>query len=117
MKTQVKKVVDQETGAFIEQECAVTFDNGQTFTSGGGWLMQRADNNKWEGVLYATKHEEKSTVQSWDGKLRIPAYFRDYRHNFGGTIRHVWFQWNNIRFYGKFCCDRSELVRVKQINS
>ena len=108
-------VQDKATGAFIEPACTMIHE-GHEFTSGGAWLAQRKDTGKFEGYIYA--NPETKEVTSWDGKLRIPAYFSaSHRHNFGGQMRHMWFTYQGKKFYGRYCCDYNECVHVKEVAS
>jgi len=103
----------KDKSQFAEVDCAFTFQ-GKTFTNNGAIIAQNINTGKYEGLVYA--NTETNEVTSWDGSIKIPARFsKPYRHNFGGHFQHVWFTYNGINFHGKYGCDWSQLVRVKQV--
>ena len=106
---------DDNTGAFIEQKCCIKFED-KKFCSGGSYLCQRADNGKYEGLLYGDWKKEE--LSSWDGTLKIPAiYGREYRNNFGAKCRYVWFKYMDRYFVGRWDgIEWSQIVRVKEIS-
>lgn len=111
-------IKDEKTGAFIEQDCTIELQ-GHKFTSGGAFIAQRKDTGKFEGYVYAQIQEHDAGygfVTSWAGDIRRHAYFsRRYYHNFGGTMRHVWFKYNGMNFHGQYCDKWNECVHVKQV--
>lgn len=105
---------DENSGAFIEQKCCIKFED-KKFCFGGSYLCQRADNGKYQGLLYGSWGKQE--LSSWDGTLKIPAiYGREYRNNFGAKCRYVWFKYMNRYFVGRWDgIEWSQIVRVREI--
>jgi len=112
-------ISDKTTGAFIEQKCCIEH-GGQKFCSGGSWLCIRKDTGKMAGILYASHKADPEIgdyVQSWDGSLKIRAvYGREYRDNFGGLRRNVYFRYQDRYFWGKwYGTEWSDIIKVQEI--
>lgn len=108
----------QSKDGFIDQDCTIEHE-GKTFTSGGAFIARRTDTGKFGGIVYAEWRDDKPfTVSNWDGDIRMPAQKgKVWLSNFGDKRRSVWFEWNNVKFYGVWCSiDNNQVVRVKEIN-
>lgn len=106
---------DTQSKGFIETKCCIDH-HGQKFCAGGSWLLKRIDTGKYEGVLYGDW--DKKVISSWDGSLKIPAYYsyRDFRNNFNARCCTVHFKYAGMYFYGRWSgMDWSQLIRVKEI--
>jgi hypothetical protein len=108
-------ITDIQTGSFIEKKCCIEHE-GKKFCSGGSWLCQRVDTGKFVGILYGDWN--KKIISSWDGSLKIPAYYssHDFRNNFGAECCTVHFKWNDHYFYGRWSgMEWSQIIRVREI--
>ncbi len=103
--------------AFIEQDCTLKLGD-HSYTSGGSWLMKRKDTSKYQGILYASP--KTNEVTSWDGTLRIKAYFgRVFRSNFWNCRRqYCWFTYEGHKFVGiNYSVDNQECISVREVKA
>jgi len=92
---------------FIEKDCIFELD-GKKFESGGAWIVPCSD-GRFRGVVY----EKEEYVSTWHGEKIAPAKFgRVYRGKFC-KMQSVSFTYEGKRFYGKYCPDWSQAIRVK----
>jgi len=102
-----------EGSAFIETKCCITH-KGVSFCSGGSFLVQRKDNGKYEGLLYA--YEKTGEVGSWDGSIKIKALFlNEWISNFGDTRQIVYFKYQDKLFSRIYFKSGSDIVRAKEV--
>jgi len=110
----------QNGAAFVDTQCILTLQ-GKSFESGGGFIAQRADNGKWEGVLYgdykAPNYGATGTITNWHGDIKIVCHYGPvYRSNMGDNRRWVWFTWHGMTFAGCWCgIDFNQAIQVRQI--
>lgn len=103
----------KEREQFIEQDCTITHE-GHSFTSGGSWLMTNSKTGKMQGILYASP--ETNEVTSWDGSLRIPAYFGKVFQGNMSRRQYCWFTYAGKHFVGiNYSVDWQECISVKEI--
>ena len=103
----------KENTAFIETDCTIEYD-GKKFTSGGSWLMQNVKTGKYQGILYASP--KTNEVTSWDGKLRIKAYFGKVFQGNMSKRQYCWFSYENHNFIGiNYSVDWQDCISVKEI--
>jgi hypothetical protein len=92
----------------IETNCTIEHE-GRSYSAAGASLCPCPD-SYWRGVVYV---KPPAAVTDWHGNRIASALFgREYRGNFC-TMRAVTFDWNGIRFHGRYCPDRSQAVGVR----
>jgi hypothetical protein len=102
-------ILTDDKKQMLETDCQFTH-NGQTFESGGSWLMLNQKTGKMQGILYACYSKKDlpfGEVTSWDGKLRIKAKFGNiFNSNFrdcqGCPVKrqYCWFTYQGKNFIG-----------------
>jgi hypothetical protein len=99
-----------ETTGFIEKNCTIEHE-GKTSESGGSYLLPCTD-GKWRGVVYGWG-EKKGIVTDWHGNEIAKAHYgRIYQGNFC-KMQSVSFQWGGHHFFGRYCPDWSQAVKVR----
>lgn len=107
----------KQAGQFIEQDCTLKLD-GKEFTSGGSYIAKNIKTGKLEGILYASPTTKE--VTSWDGKLRIPAYFGQVFNSNSWNCRrqYCWFTYQGKKFVGiNYSVDNQECINVREIKA
>jgi hypothetical protein len=111
---------DDQSGAFIEQKCCITFQDHK-FCSGGSFLCINAKTGKMQGIMYASHKPDPEIgyyVQSWDGSIKIRAIYgaKEYYDNFGGKRQNVYFRYEGKYFWGKwYGKEWSDIIRCVEI--
>jgi hypothetical protein len=118
--------LQQHDGAFIEENATIEID-GHSYTSSGAFLAKRTDTGKYCGILYASGVDHKQWYQhahvgSWDGSIKIPAYYGNaWKNNFGDARQSVYFTHaiDGVKryFYGVYYRSSSDIVRVQEVKS
>jgi hypothetical protein len=97
----------------IERDCKIEHE-GRTYEAGGAFLAPCTD-GYWRGMVYVGEEcgRRLRTVTDWHGNVLATASLGPiYRRNFC-RMQAVTFEWNGIKFHGRFCPDASESVRVR----
>ncbi len=104
----------------VESDCTIELQ-GKTFTAGGAVLAPCTD-GKWRGCVYVQSPYKNETtgyrgetiqyVTTWHGdKIALARLGKVYQGNFC-RMQAVSFEWQGMRFTGRYCPDWSDLVRV-----
>ena len=100
---------------FIEENCKIDL-NGNSFESGGSYLLTRKDTGKKVGLFYAYENDKK--VGNWHGDKKVNAIFgHTWRSNFMDKRQSVYFTWEGTRFYGVYYKENSDIIRAREISS
>lgn len=104
-------------GTFVESDCTIEHE-GQKFESGGAWLCHCSD-GIMRGVVYAkpVKGSYSGTVTDWHGNHIANARFGPVYRGAFCNMRAVSFVLDGKRFYGRYCPDWAEAVRVRSSRS
>lgn len=106
-------VKDEENG-FLETMCKIEFE-GKELLNNGSYILRHAKTGKKVALMYAYYNENK--VGTWDGSIKVPAYYgRKYRSFFGDLRQTVYFKMNGTYFIGIYFFSGSSIVRAKEIS-
>lgn len=108
-------------------EKADIIHEGKTFEGMGSYLMPNPKTGRLEGILYNGNETKKLNqynnssigyIGSWDGTLKIKAYFtHKWISNFGDTRQAVYFMMDNKPFYGIYYKTNSDIIRVRELKN
>jgi hypothetical protein len=109
----MSSMVKDNTGAHIEDHCAIEH-NGQSFESGGSYLLRRKDTGKLEGMLY---RQPNGMIGTWDSLQLVKATWGlPFMTNLGVKAQYCWFTWEGKRFIGRNnSIEWQDIVRVREI--
>ena len=100
--------------AFIEATCVFTHE-GRSYEAGGAWIADCTDGYS-RGVVYVKPQRDghsDGAVTDWHGNFLAVA---EYGPRFQGPfcrMRCVSFTFDGVRYYGRYCPDWSDAVRVR----
>lgn len=131
MKFKSELIVCSKSQAMIEK--ADLIHNKITFEGLGSYLIPNKEGILM-GIMYRLdkinpthslikingnwKNQSKGFIGSWNGELKIKAYyFNEWISNFGDTRQSVYFILKNKAFHGIYYKTNSDIIRVKELKN